>query len=532
MRIISPSVSPESDLARGPVQPSPLRQRSRGLPPAFQEAAVNRVSWLALAATVALPALHLLHWLTQPAVARVTLDETSRLILLGTVLLALGVFVLRRFRVAPGSTVLRLGLGLEVVVAFALSFTETASRAITPTAPVVGISAVSPWILLTGAFIPNRPSWTLVAAVLAASTWPVAYGINTVRFGVELTPWGPLAIWIVVNYVSAGAAYVIARSTYGAALRTPLTEDIGGYHLVSPIGEGGMGEVWKATHKMLVRAAAIKIVRPDITTGVNREADAAASRFRREANLIARLQSPHTVYLYDFGVSDDGRFYYVMELLDGVSLQTLVTTFGPLSASRTIAILTQMCASLHEAHEQDLVHRDLKPSNVMLCQVALDYDFVKVLDFGLAKSVSDVGATQLTIAGMTTGTPGYIAPEVALGETSIDRRADVYALGCVAYFLLTGSLVFEEHDPTRMALMHVQQVPEPPSRRTERTIPPDLEAIVLQCLAKRPSDRPPSAAELAERLARCRVDSWSNEEAGRWWREHLPPDSPLRAQRL
>ena len=159
-------------------------------------------------------------------------------------------------------------------------------------------------------------------------------------------------------------------------------------------------------------------------------------RFRREANVIASLQSPHTIYLYDFGLSGDGQFYYVMELLDGISLQTLVTTFGPQPAARVRSILIQICASLEEAHERGVIHRDLKPSNVMICQLALNHDFVKVLDFGLAKCAAceDLGAA-LTVEGTTAGTPGYIAPEVALGELNVDARADIYAIGCVAYFL-------------------------------------------------------------------------------------------------
>ena len=278
-----------------------------------------------------------------------------------------------------------------------------------------------------------------------------------------------------------------------------------------------MGEVWKASHKLLARAAAVKIIRPDVVDQENRAADTAAARFRREANVIAKLQSPHTVYLYDFGVADDGRFYYVMELLDGISLQALVGDSGPLAPGRAVHVLSQMCESLHEAHERGLVHRDLKPSNVMVCRVALKFDFVKVLDFGLAKTIGDAGLTQLTMAGTTTGTPGYMAPEIALSEDSIDRRADIYALGCVAYFLLTATTVFEEENPTRMALLHVQQAPDPPSTRISTAIPPELERLVMQCLSKRPADRPPTMAAVAERLANCGAEPWTSADARDWW---------------
>jgi serine/threonine-protein kinase len=224
------------------------------------------------------------------------------------------------------------------------------------------------------------------------------------------------------------------------------------------------------------------------------------------------------VFLYDFGVANDGRFYYVMEMLEGISLQALVNDSGPLPTSRAVHVLSQTCESLHEAHERGLVHRDLKPSNIMLCQVALAYDFVKVLDFGLAKTVGDSGMTQLTMAGTATGTPGYMAPEIALAEESIDRRADIYALGCVAYFLLTGTTVFEEENPTRMALKHVQDVPEAPSLRSGAAIPAALESLVMQCLEKQPADRPSSMAEVAERLAQSGVEPWTSADAEEWWK--------------
>jgi serine/threonine-protein kinase len=278
-----------------------------------------------------------------------------------------------------------------------------------------------------------------------------------------------------------------------------------------------MGEVWKATHRLLAREAAVKLIRPEVLATEGREADLAAARFRREARSIARLQSPHTVYLYDFGVSPDGRFYYVMELLEGLSLQTVVGNFGPMPPARAISILGQACLSLEEAHLRGLVHRDLKPSNVMLCEVAFIHDFVKVLDFGLAKNTGDPSATQLTMAGAATGTPGYLAPEAALGDGTVDHRADIYGLGCIAYFLLTGTPVFDEPDPVRAALMHVNQAPEPPSNRLGQPIPADLEQIVLDCLAKRPENRPQTMADLAERLSRCEVDPWTAVDARAWW---------------
>jgi serine/threonine-protein kinase len=217
-----------------------------------------------------------------------------------------------------------------------------------------------------------------------------------------------------------------------------------------------------------------------------------------------------------------------MELLDGISLQTLVSTFGPQPPSRIRSILLQVCESLEEAHQQSLVHRDLKPSNVMLCKLALEHDFVKVLDFGLAKCAACEDATQLTMEGVTAGTPGYIAPEVALGETMIDGRADLYALGCMAYFLLTGTVVFVDANPMTVALKHVQATPEPPSTRTELPIPRELERIVMQCLEKKPSDRPSSAREIAAMLEVLDLPPWTEDDAAEWWERNLPATSSLR----
>jgi eukaryotic-like serine/threonine-protein kinase len=219
-----------------------------------------------------------------------------------------------------------------------------------------------------------------------------------------------------------------------------------------------------------------------------------------------------------------------MELLDGISLQTLVTTFGPQPAARVVYILRQVCSSLDEAHEQGLIHRDLKPSNVMVCKVAQQHDFVKVLDFGLAKSiVQDESLSQVTVEGVTAGTPGYMAPEVALGNPDVDGRADLYAVGCLGYVLLTGTLVFPDTNPMSMALKHVQAPPDPPSQRTELPIPPDLERLILQCLEKKPENRPSSARELRERLLMSGAEAWTERDAASWWEHHLPHSSSLRS---
>ncbi len=450
-------------------------------------------------------------------------DPVNRLSALVVVLMAIALVALQRYGVVTSRTLLGLGLVFEVAVAFSIAMVETSSS-FDATTRVLGVSAVGPLIAFAGAFIPARPNVRLGVALAAATTWPVAYGINAMRFDLVTESWWQALIWPVTNYLFAILAYVVGRRSYGVVEDAPASEDLGSYQLLQLIGEGGMAEVWRARHKMLARPAAIKLVRPDAG-----RPEMFALRFHREANAIASLQSPHTVYLYDFGTTRHGRLYYVMELLDGISLQTLVTTFGPLPPSRVVAILRQICRSLQEAHEKKIVHRDLKPSNVMICQVAQDFDFVKVLDFGLAKPFGTSDAPNLTAMGVTVGTPEYMAPEVARSSRKVDARADLYALGCVAYVLVTGTLVFPETNPVGTVMKHMRTPPDPPSRRTNQPVPPDLERLILKCLEKEPDARPGSAGELERMLAACDVPAWTEEDAAAWWEQHLPRTSSLRS---
>ncbi|MGH9784352.1 MAG: serine/threonine-protein kinase, partial [Terriglobia bacterium] len=229
--------------------------------------------------------------------------------------------------------------------------------------------------------------------------------------------------------------------------------------------------------------------------------------------------------VYDYGTTADGCFYYVMELLNGFDLETLVQRFGPQPAERVISFLLQACDSLAEAHSTGMIHRDIKPKNLFVCRLGLNYDFVKVLDFGLVKSaVSGEGdQSQLTLDGTTTGTPAYMSPEMALGDKNVDARSDLYSLGCLAYWLLTGQLVFEGNTPTAVLLAHIQNAPVPPSQRTELDIPEDLERVILACLEKDLARRPQNAQELARMLESCRnPHHWNRDRAERWWRTHAP----------
>jgi serine/threonine-protein kinase len=304
------------------------------------------------------------------------------------------------------------------------------------------------------------------------------------------------------DYLLLAVSVVISGVVMRLGQQLIKARELGSYRLNELLGKGGMGEVYRATHRMLARPAASKRIKPESFTGSKEEAQLAITRFRREAQAAANLRSPHTVELYDFGATDDGVFYFVMELLIGTDLEMLVRQQGPQPAKRVIHILKQACESLEEAHAQGLVHRDIKPANIHLGTLGLKQDFVKVLDFGLVKAVSgekNTGHSLETAAGLTPGTPSYMAPEMAMGE-HVDGRADIYALGCVAYWLLTGKRVFEAETSLQVVAKHLRNEPVPPSRRVPGlAIPPALETLVLQCLAKHPEDRP-TAASLAEKL--------------------------------
>jgi eukaryotic-like serine/threonine-protein kinase len=378
---------------------------------------------------------------------------------------------------------------------------------VAPTVPRPMISWIGPVILMTAAIVPAEPRKMLVAGFLAASMDPIGMMIGR-AFGVYHfdSVVDTLAMHY-PNYLLLGVAVVVSGVVTRLGYQVSRARELGSYRLGELLGRGGMGEVYLATHRMLARPAAIKLIRPEVLAGEDgTKAQLATARFRREADAAARLKSPHTVQLYDFGVTEEGRLYLVMELLDGFDLDSLVRRDGPLAAARVVHILRQVCESLEEAHDAGLVHRDIKPANIHLGRVGREPDFVKVLDFGLVKSVEGPGGGDplATIAGMTLGTPAYMAPEM-VGSETIDGRADLYSLGCVAYFLLTGQLVFQGDTAIQTMFMHIQQEPVPPSQRTENPIPAALERLILTCLAKQPEDRPASAADLAAGLASTRL---------------------------
>lgn len=388
-----------------------------------------------------------------------------------------------------------------------------------------GVPGVAVWLVVFSLIVPASRKRTVMAALLTAATVPAVL-LLSLAIGPAPANIGP---WVYPYIAEATVPTIICSliAIFGSRVVYNLTRDLstarrlGSYQLIEKIGAGGMGEVWKAQHQLLARPAAIKLIRAE-KLGTD---DAAVQRFEREAQATSGLTSAHSIDLYDFGVTGDGTFYYVMELLQGVDLRTFVDRHGPMPAERAVYLLRQVCHSLADAHETGVVHRDIKPANLFLCRQGGECDFLKVLDFGLVKQVDRrANHAQLTQEGLTSGTPGFMAPEMISDPDRVDARADIYAVGCVAYWLLTGREVFEGPSAMSVLLQHAKDEPPAPSSRTEIEIPPDLENLVLRCLRKDPDARPLGARDLSRELAACAaaLPAWTEERAQQWWRLHLP----------
>ncbi|MDF1702471.1 MAG: sigma 54-interacting transcriptional regulator [Planctomycetota bacterium] len=315
---------------------------------------------------------------------------------------------------------------------------------------------------------------------------------------------------------------VIAARSEDIEIDDALLDDsisMGNYKLVERIGSGGMGEVWRARHQLLARPAAVKIIKA-ATIGEGEHAALMTARFQREAQTTAGLSSPNTVQLYDFGIAQDGAFYYVMELLHGMDLEFMVEQHGPLPAARVLHLMKQACLSLAEAHDAGLVHRDIKPANLYAARLGRQCDVLKVLDFGMVKVDPTQGHTKLTSGGSFGGTPAYMPPELIVqdDESDTDGRADLYSLGCAAFFLLTGDTVFPGSNPMRVLMDHAQKAPQSPSARGAVDVPDGLDDLILACLAKDPTGRPASAMALHAALAALAAEHpWTHADATTWW---------------
>jgi serine/threonine-protein kinase len=413
--------------------------------------------------------------------------------------------------------------------------TSLETWAVDPTHAMMGhLSWTAIVILLSAMIVPTTPKKMLAFGLAAASMSLIGVWLAHLR-GVDVSSAFHTLLMYVPGYSCAVAAVVPARMFQRFGRRLREARDLGSYELVERLGEGGMGEVWRARHRLLARPAAIKLVRPAMLAGGDEgEARLAIKRFEAEAQATAALTSPHTIRLFDFGATDDGRFYYVMELLEGRDMASLVEEAGPLPAARAIYLLRQICHSLAEAHSQGMVHRDIKPANIFVCRMGLDDDVVKVLDFGLVQKARRDPAQDLTaslasmasLAGVA-GTPAFMAPELVADPDRVDHRADIYALGCVAHYLLTGEHVFHARTPLQALLDHVSAPPPRTLARAAADVPGWLDDLILACLAKDPADRPQTAAIVAQRIAMLEgAPGWSASAARDWWQRRQAPVAP------
>jgi eukaryotic-like serine/threonine-protein kinase len=506
---------------------APDRHLTDSLPPDTIAEGVRRLGWLAL--------VYAIGNITGPF-ARLVLSAVAGTVDssdfgipdvfgLGAVIMAFAVFAVVRRGVLSSRGLLDLGLVFQVAGALGIAVREFWHGLPQTPGGSFSVPAECVWLVMYPLLVPNTPRKILAASLLAASMGPAGLAISAVATGTPVgQPFDAATYFLTSSYLCAILAYVIARVVHRFNLQLTNAREIGSYELIERIGAGGMGEVWRAQHRLLARPAAIKLIRSSMLGESQRAREALVRRFEREARETAALGSTHTIDVYDFGVTEEGDFYYVMELLQGLSLERLVQEFGAVDPGRTVYLLRQVCHSLGEAHARGLVHRDVKPANILVCRLGPDDDFVKVLDFGLVKhTAAGQTATRLSMEGSAVGTPSYMAPEIALGHPDVDGRTDIYSLGCVAYYMLTGQPVFSGDTPVATAVAHVQNAPIPPGLRSEFKIPPALDGLIMECLAKDPAARPASAAVMSERLAATvPADAWTLDAARAWWERHQP----------
>lgn len=332
------------------------------------------------------------------------------------------------------------------------------------------------------------------------------------RSGRRLAQWSSAVVLLalIMGILSAASLYSSLRAGYQMQRIAAKAHKLGQYAIESRLGGGAVGEVYRAQHALLRRPTAIKLLRPSDALDVR-----AQDRFRTEVQLTSQLTHPNTIDIFDYGRTPDGIFFYAMELLEGVNLRNLVRHTGPVPPGRLIHIIQQVCGSLNEAHKKGLLHRDIKPSNIMLAERGGIFDTVKVLDFGLVQRVGKRGQSSAI-----EGTPMYLAPEVILDHKTYSPQSDIYALGAVMYFLLTQTVLFPIEDLSKLLEAHVETPIEPPSIRAGRPIPDDIEAIIMCCLAKKPSERPASIEHLSALLSQCSNPSWTTQDAYKWWKDY------------
>jgi serine/threonine-protein kinase len=514
------------DTTMGPL-PALVESTARGeLPADVLEAGVKRLGLLTLVCGSGLVAMLLLLLLLaqHDTTLRGTLLPLAARCLIPALVLNVLMWGIARVRGLRPRAVLQ--VSLIYLVLFSLALSALRHGLFWPATEVLrSWSPVAIVLVMYGALVPARPSTIASVSVVAALMDPLTLFLAQLAGARPSLAQG--ALLFLSPAAGAGLAYLSSRVLYGLTEHITRAREVGSYRLQKRLGIGGMGEVWMAKHQMLARPAAIKLIRPAILASHGPdEAKRLLKLFEREAQTTASLTCPNTIQLYDYGVTLDGTFYYVMELLNGYDLQTLVKRFGKQSPERVAYLLIQATDSLHEAHEHQFVHRDLKPANIFTCRYGGETDFVKVLDFGL---VMDRRPTEeeLQKPGLI-GTPAVMAPEMVRFNAPVDQRADIYALGCVAYWLLTRERVFEAENRADMLVMHAHQRPVPPSKRAGISIPQRLEEIILQCLEKNPNKRPQTARELGDMLRELDLaGKWTRARRQDWWSENGRDSMPV-----
>jgi eukaryotic-like serine/threonine-protein kinase len=388
-----------------------------------------------------------------------------------------------------------LGFAAQFLGLLAMLFTLTLRAALIPSPPVrtgvIGVAAAIPLVVVGNHMIRNDPN-------LPAGLNPLMVNIGEI-------------VWCVALI---GTTVITSRVVHGLTRKVEAALRLGQYTLTEKLGEGGMGTVYLARHQLLRRPTAIKLL-PQ-----NRAGEASIARFEREVQLTSLLTHPNTIAVYDYGRTADGVFYYAMEYVDGITLEGLVEREGPQPPGRVIHILRQVAGALAEAHKTGLIHRDVKPANILLSDRGGAFDLAKIVDFGLVKELDASTDVTLTRADALTGTPAYLAPEMVTAPDSVDGRADLYGLGGVGYYLLTGTSVFEGSTVMEVIGHHLHSSPDRPSLRVGTDIPEDVERVVLQCLAKEPGDRPGNAGRLETMLADlAQRFPWPASSAEHWWTE-------------
>ena len=481
-----------------------------------------QLSWIAGAAAVATLAITYLARAAQPEVAASHQLPLVQWTIALSILISILMIVVERFGLLRPYALLRAGLLYQVGFAAALSIFENAIEW-RPDEFVRGTSSITVWLIGFALLVPAPPWLAAMFSLASAAMGPIGHIAVCLNLGLPFAPTNRLLIYYLPCFLMSAVSALINLRILRLEWFASCARERGSYELLELLSRGGMGEIWRARHRFLRRPAAVKVIRPDfLINQTARGAEVIRKRFEKEAQAIASLRSPHTVAIHDFGATEDGGFYYAMELLEGFDLDQLVKRFGPLPHARAVRVLRQACDSLKEAHLHSMVHRDIKPSNIFLCRLGANYDFCKLLDFGLVKHCLPDQSTLLTATGATTGTPAFMAPELA-ATNSAGPEADIYGLGCVAFWLLTGRLVFEAATPAATILAHMQKEPATPSAVSEMPIPAQLDRIILACLAKNPGDRPLGVAELDRMLAACPCDpAWTDADAESWWRTNAP----------